>query len=140
MEVKIVSCSKPGVWYEDRIGQVFDVYLEDGYYVVNRNGLFRIRECDVEDITVYPIRQKTMSENIIDILSEKNKTSIDIYMEYKRDILNSITKPQILSLMTRMHQKKKIEPTSIKSRGLSNNHKKYPLWKITGLKNHSMML
>ena len=58
MKIKITGCSVPGIWYEKRIGQTFDVVCRrwgkmkrDGYldgYFANGNIILGIKACDCE--------------------------------------------------------------------------------------------
>jgi len=40
----------PGIWYAKKTGQTFDAERKQGYYIVNKNPLFKVKEIDCTEI------------------------------------------------------------------------------------------
>lgn len=58
MTIEITSCSKPGIWYEHRIGQRFEVVAKPGYKThVKDNPLFTIHEQDYKEYKPQPVKE-----------------------------------------------------------------------------------
>ena len=56
MKLKITGSYLPTYWYADRIGEVFDILLDDGHsyqvYIPNDTGIvYLVDKCDCEVIT-----------------------------------------------------------------------------------------
>jgi len=128
MEVRIISCHKKGLWYENKIGRTFDVDLNNGKYTLCRNILFNIKCSDAEVIVAKPKRYN-LSGNILSMLMNEPMTSIDIYHEYRNTISPTIKKSQILYSIYHLKDMNKIVNSGTKSRG-KNYHNLSPLWKI----------
>ena len=76
LAVKINRCSVPGIWYENKIGRVFEVEEVRGMsgfrgYSVVGNPLFFIRYSDA-DLNVRPKQWHTRHIELITVYSNKN--------------------------------------------------------------------
>lgn len=113
MEVRIISCHKKGLWYENRIDQIFDVVVtKNSRYAVNDNPLFIIKSKDC--IILNPQPPKTyISLNILSILKGNNLSYEEIYEEYKENISQDITPVSVRNNIYHLSKKKLIEKTGI---------------------------
>jgi len=65
-KVKIVKCSKESWWYNDRIGEIFNVTLDDDYYYIivnNANDFCYILVTDCIDITIELKLERILNES-----------------------------------------------------------------------------
>ncbi len=109
LEIKIISCKNPVLWYSDRIGSDYPATIVNGNACINGNLLFKVRQPDYEITSEVITESNIKYQNIVELFKNQDLTISDVH-----DKMPEISYKKITNIFVYLKRRGFIAKTGLK--------------------------